>query len=101
MDAQYQVREPTPPSHADSSFGTTMEGAPPTTLAPLVWAPGWNSNQAINKSQQNAPDIFLFTPPPGAPNFPIPPTPWRTPPIRPEELSSLAPAIIARNGGGT
>jgi NADH-quinone oxidoreductase subunit G len=98
MDAQFDVREPAPPAHADSPLGTTMEGAVQTALAPLVWAPGWNSGQAVTKLPSGAPDVFLFeNPAPDAPFFAMPPLPW---PERPaplaEELSALSPAIIAR-----
>jgi NADH-quinone oxidoreductase subunit G len=99
MDAQFDVREPAPPVHADSPLGTTMEGAEQTALAPLVWAPGWNSGQAINKVQsKHHADVFLFdSPAPNSPLFAMPPLPWpERPPIMEEELSALSPAIIAR-----
>ncbi len=97
MDAQFNVREPAPPMHEGSHLGTTMEGA---AIAPGVWAPGWNSGQAINKQKATTqPDVFLFeNPPADTPYFPIPPQPWPArPPAQPEELSALSPAIIARN----
>jgi len=98
MDAQFDVREPAPPAHADSPLGTTMEGAAQTQLAPLVWAPGWNSGQAVNKLPSGAPDVFLFeNPVPDAPFFAMPPLPWpERQPDRPEELSALSSAIVAR-----
>jgi NADH-quinone oxidoreductase subunit G len=99
MDARLDVREPAPPAHEDSPLGTTMEGAAQGVVAPLVWAPGWNSGQAVNKLQCTADaDVFVFaTPPADGPNFAVP---AGRPPARPavlmEELSALAPAIIAR-----
>jgi hypothetical protein len=72
-----------------------MEGAPPATLAPLVWSPGWNSNQAINKAMPEAADLFLFNPQPATQFFEIPPY-REPPPAPPEPLSALSPAIIAR-----
>jgi NADH-quinone oxidoreductase subunit G len=100
MDAQFDVREPAPAAHFDSPLGTTMEGAEQTSLAPLVWAPGWNSGQVVNKQPGSAPDVFLFEDPlPDAPFFAMPPLPWpERPPAGPEELSALSPAIIARRG---
>jgi len=99
MDAQFDVREPAPPAHADSPLSTTMEGAAQTDLAPLVWAPGWNSGQAVNKLQGAATaDVFLFKNPAAEGSFfEVPPLPWpERPPHMPEELSALSPAIIAR-----
>jgi len=99
MDARLDVREPAPPAHEDSPLGTTMEGAAQGVVAPLVWAAGWNSGQAVNKLQCTADaDVFVFaTPPADGPNFAVP---AGRPPARPavlmEELSALAPAIIAR-----
>ncbi len=98
MDARFDVREPAPPVHEDSPLGTTMEGPADGELAPLVWAPGWNSGQAINKLQPLAEDVFLFEAAPvDAPFFatPVPPQPER-PAALPEELSALSPAIIER-----
>jgi NADH-quinone oxidoreductase subunit G len=98
MDAQFDVREPAPQVHAGSPLGTTMEGAAQTTLAPLLWAPGWNSGQAVIKLQDQSTDLFVFeNPAPDAPFFAMPPLPWpERPPALPEELSALSPAIIAR-----
>jgi len=93
--ADADVREPAPPVHADSPLGATMEGAPPAGITPLVWSPGWNSNQAINKTTPEAADIFLFSPQPATGFFEIPPY-REAPPTPPEPLSALSPAIIAR-----
>jgi NADH-quinone oxidoreductase subunit G len=98
MDARFDVREPAPPVHEDSPLGTTMEGAQDGGLAPLVWAPGWNSGQVVNKMPPAVADVFLFEKPPGdAPYFAMAehPAPAR-PAVLAEELSALAPAMIAR-----
>ena len=49
------VSEAKQPEDLDSALGYTMEGTPintPSALMPQVWSPGWNSNEAINKFQQ-------------------------------------------------
>lgn len=54
MNADKSVHEPQPPLDPDSPFSFTMEGhqgdAPPA-LIPFFWAPGWNSEQSLNKFQ--------------------------------------------------
>lgn len=54
-DADKSVHEPQPPLDPDSPFSFTMEGhqgeAPPA-LIPFFWAPGWNSEQSLNKFQE-------------------------------------------------
>jgi NADH-quinone oxidoreductase subunit G len=53
MYANIDPREPDPVVDPDSSLAFSMEGprdAPPPLL-PRYWAPGWNSDQAINKFQ--------------------------------------------------
>jgi hypothetical protein len=94
--AHINVREPTPPTHPDSPFTTTMEGAPQLGPTPLVWSPGWNSGQAVQKLPPAAPDTFLFTT--KTPTIPsLPPPPWNYDPGADlEEMSALSPAIIAR-----
>lgn len=55
MLAHLTVHEPPPPSDPDSSLAFSMEGyrgPMPAPLIPQFWAPGWNSNQALNKYQQ-------------------------------------------------
>ncbi|GAB3537805.1 NADH-quinone oxidoreductase subunit NuoG [Pontibacter brevis] len=55
MLANINVSEPKPPEDPDSPLSYTMEGyrgQPPSSLIPYFWAPGWNSNQATNKYQQ-------------------------------------------------
>lgn len=54
MHADIHVIEPAQPQDNETPFAFSMEGdtvhAPPALL-PVMWAPGWNSNQAINKFQ--------------------------------------------------
>jgi NADH-quinone oxidoreductase subunit G len=53
MYAALDVRDPEPSTDPDSSLSDSMEGprsAPPSLLS-RYWAPGWNSDQAINKFQ--------------------------------------------------
>ena len=55
MVADLTMHEPPPPSDPDSPFAFTMEGSHqtvPPPLLPQVWAPGWNSIQALNKFQE-------------------------------------------------
>ncbi|HET6674832.1 MAG TPA: NADH-quinone oxidoreductase subunit NuoG [Nitrospiraceae bacterium] len=55
MVANVTLHEPPPPVDPDSPFAFTMEGSHgtvPPPLQPQVWAPGWNSNQALNKFQE-------------------------------------------------
>ena len=54
MNANIRVSESKPPTDPDSSLAFSMEGISfynQTSYLPLVWAPGWNSAQAINKFQ--------------------------------------------------
>jgi NADH-quinone oxidoreductase subunit G len=54
MTADIDVSEPKPPADEDSPLGFTMEGydgRPPAGLISRIWAPGWNSEQALNKFQ--------------------------------------------------
>lgn len=50
--------EPGPPTDPDSPLSFTMEGytygahSEPAALKPFFWAPGWNSEQAVNKFQE-------------------------------------------------
>lgn len=54
MYANIEVSEPPSPEDHETPFAFSMEGdtvhAPPA-MVPVVWAPGWNSNQAIGKFQ--------------------------------------------------
>lgn len=53
--ANISVHEPKPPDDPDSPLTFSMEGfdgEPPAELITHFWAPGWNSNQAVNKFQE-------------------------------------------------
>ncbi len=55
MLAHLSVHEPRVTQDADTALAFSMEGyaggARPTPLIPFVWAPSWNSPQALNKFQ--------------------------------------------------
>jgi NADH-quinone oxidoreductase subunit G len=54
MLANISVHEPKPRTDPDSPLAFSMEGSqaePPSALVSHVWAPGWNSVQALNKFQ--------------------------------------------------
>lgn len=54
MRANIAVSEPKPPEDEDAPMNFSMEGfkgAPPPSLLPRYWSPGWNSVQALNKFQ--------------------------------------------------
>ena len=54
MLADRTVHEPKPPRDPDSPLVFSMEGRPgpvPGEFIPLIWAPGWNSVQAVTKLQ--------------------------------------------------
>jgi NADH-quinone oxidoreductase subunit G len=54
MHADIEVSEPKPPADEDTPLAFTMEGydgRPPAGLISRIWAPGWNSEQALNKFQ--------------------------------------------------
>ncbi len=54
MHADIDVSEPKPPADEDAPLAFTMEGydgPPPPELISRIWAPGWNSEQALNKFQ--------------------------------------------------
>jgi NADH-quinone oxidoreductase subunit G len=54
MHADIDVNEPKPPADDDAPLAFTMEGydgPPPAGLISRIWAPGWNSVQALNKFQ--------------------------------------------------
>jgi NADH-quinone oxidoreductase subunit G len=55
MLANIKVSEPQQPIDPETPFAFSMEGAAAnvqSALEPVIWAPGWNSNQAINKFQE-------------------------------------------------
>lgn len=54
MLADVRIHEPKQPEDTDSALAFSMEGSAqdhPPALNPFVWAPGWNSNQAVGKFQ--------------------------------------------------
>ncbi|MEC4748475.1 NADH-quinone oxidoreductase subunit NuoG [Methylomicrobium sp. Wu6] len=54
MLANIKVSEPRQTVDPETPFAFSMEGITvgvPAALEPVIWAPGWNSNQAINKFQ--------------------------------------------------
>jgi NADH-quinone oxidoreductase subunit G len=116
MFANISVHEPQPPQDPDSALSFSMEGyqgQPPSALIPRFWAPGWNSDQALNKFQDEIggplrggdPGCRLIEPQEGqAPYFAeVPPAfepstgRWLVVPARhifgSEELSAPAPGI--------
>ena len=55
MHANIKVSEPGQPQDLETPFAFSMEGETAQVqpaLLPVIWAPGWNSNQAINKFQE-------------------------------------------------
>jgi NADH-quinone oxidoreductase subunit G len=55
MHSNINVSEPAQPRDIETPFAFSMEGDTanvPPALLPVIWAPGWNSNQAVNKFQQ-------------------------------------------------
>jgi len=57
MHADIKVGEPGQPHDPETPFAFSMEGDTgyvPPALLPVIWVPGWNSNQAINKFQQQS-----------------------------------------------
>jgi NADH-quinone oxidoreductase subunit G len=120
MTAHRDVHEPKPPEDADAPLTFSMEGypgRPPPALIPFIWAPGWNSAQALNKFQSEVggplrggdPGVRLIEPAQGSrpPYFDAVPTAfirregaWLLVPLAhifgSEELSALAPAVAER-----
>ena len=94
--AHVDVREGRPPVRVESPYGTTMEGAVQEGAEPLVWAPGWNSGQAVLRLAEEKPEVFLFAEK-KAGGLEMPEKPWRYEAGHDfEEMSALSPAIIAR-----
>ena len=55
LHANIDVSEPGQPTDSETPFAYSMEGnmaQVPPALLPVVWSPGWDSNQAINKFQE-------------------------------------------------
>lgn len=118
MHANIDVSEPGQPRDGETPFAFSMEGDTsqvPPAWVPVIWTPGWNSNQAINKFQQETGGP-LRDGDPGArlleasgtlawfgdipPVFAPEPGVWRLMPLPHifggEELSSHAPPIAER-----
>ncbi|MGR9046003.1 MAG: NADH-quinone oxidoreductase subunit NuoG [Gammaproteobacteria bacterium] len=118
MQADIAVSEPGQPQDFETPFAFSMEGDTAhvqPALLPVIWAPGWNSNQAINKFQdeiaghlrQGEPGIRLFEAS-GAlpwfnaipPSFKPEPSVWRSVSLPhifgSEELSRHSPPILER-----
>lgn len=121
MLAHLTVHEPPPPSDVDSPLAFSMEGyrgePVPSPLIPQYWAPGWTSNQALNKYQDevggplrdewpgirlieadSSADAHWFT---GIPHpFHVPASQWLLLPIAElfgsEPLSRRSPAVAER-----
>jgi NADH-quinone oxidoreductase subunit G len=120
VDAAVTLHEPRPPRDPDTPLSYTMEGyygPMPPSLIPYVWAPGWNSVQAVNKFQHEVggplqggnPGVRLIEPPPDAapPYFTEVPAAfaaragaWLVLPLHDifgsEELSRLSPPVAER-----
>jgi NADH-quinone oxidoreductase subunit G len=118
--AHRTVHEPKPPADLDSPLAFSMEGyagQPPGALIPVFWAPGWNSEQSLNKFQDEVagplhggdPGRRLLEPgPPGnityfesaQTAFAAQPEQWLLVPLwhifGSEPLSMLAPAVAER-----
>ncbi len=123
MAADVAVSERPPPQDADSPFSFSMEGSPQqggdSRWRASLWAPGWNSNQALHKFQQEVGGDWRGAEPPVLLRFagaaisdylspaqatesraPTAGTQWQLLPrhevFGSEELSNWAPAIGAR-----
>jgi NADH-quinone oxidoreductase subunit G len=65
MTANLDVHEPRPPADPDSPLSFSMEGypgRPPAALQPRLWAPGWNSVQALTRGpwEESGPGVLLL-----------------------------------------
>jgi NADH-quinone oxidoreductase subunit G len=120
MLANVSVHEPKPPGDPDSALVFSMEGSvsqAPPALVSRVWAPGWNSVQALNKFQSEVggairggdAGVRFLTPLPGdrftcggdiPPPFQRSDDRWYVVPLYhifgSEELSMLSPAVAER-----
>ncbi len=122
MRAHLDVHEREPAQDPDAPFSFSMEGyyasrKLPAALIPYFWSPGWNSEQSVNKFQDEIggrlhggdPGVRLLEPSPGAradyyqavPDaFEARTGAWRTVALHHifggEELSAQAPAIAER-----
>jgi NADH-quinone oxidoreductase subunit G len=96
--AHIDVREPALPVHEDSAFGTGIEGAAVAGDAAVLWAPGWNSGQGVNRQDAAlGEDVLLFQATAGGGYFALPLEPWDyVAAAGREALSDLSPAVMAR-----
>jgi NADH-quinone oxidoreductase subunit G len=112
------VKELPPPGDPDSPLVFTMEGSvkqAPDISPPWYWVPRWNSNEALNRFQQEIPGplrqgnpgVRLIEPGQGARTYGRPPPPFRAQPDRwrlipvhhlfgGEELSAVSAVVAAR-----
>ncbi|MEJ2182369.1 MAG: NADH-quinone oxidoreductase subunit NuoG [Nitrospirota bacterium] len=70
MHADRTLHEPRPPEDPDSPLDFSMEGypgTPPPSLIPRLWAPGWNSVQAVDKYQKQVGGVLRG----GSPGVPL------------------------------
>ena len=75
MTANLDVHEPGPPADPDSPLSFSMEGypgRPPAALRPRLWAPGWNSVQALTRGpwEESGPGVLLLRPQASGPGAP-------------------------------
>ncbi len=120
MLADVTVHEPKPSDDPDSPLAFSMEGnqsEPPSALFSRIWAPGWNSVQALNKFQSEVGGpmrggdaglrLLALASEKGRASVPEIPAPfqpeddrWYVVPLHhifgSEELSMLSPAIAER-----
>ncbi len=118
MRAHVSVHEPMTAEDPDTPFAFSMEGVNsrhPAALVPYVWAPGWNSNQAVFRFQEEVggaaaggnPGVHVLTAGPGGPwptrsrSAPSPERPgYRLLPVArifgSDELTGRSPAIAER-----
>jgi len=125
LAAADNVHEPRRPEDTGSPFTFSMEGMPPlkdSRLLAAAWAPGWNSNQAISKFQdevngelkQGCKGVHLLSHTTGQESLPPTASSVGSTPgnasrefelffishiFGGDELSSAAPAIEARSSG--
>jgi NADH-quinone oxidoreductase subunit G len=88
--AHARIHEPKQIEDAESALAYSMEGAQsgrPPALNPYVWAPGWNSNQAVHKFQDEAGGHLRG----GDPGARLLEPALRPEPYRPEEFPAAAP----------
>jgi len=123
MRAHLDVHEPRQPADDESPLAFSMEGTldRESPILPFVWSPGWNSNQAVLRFQQEAggelrggsggvrlvasparSEGAVAARPPEAPEAALPPGALRAVPLYAvfgsDELSALSAPIAERGG---